>query len=48
LRIPHLKNKKRKEISLVSVGTVTMKIYDGVVRSLEVWHVPELRKNPIC
>lgn len=29
------------------MGTVRIKMYDGVVRTLEVRHVPELRKNLI-
>lgn len=35
------------ELSVVGVGTVRIKMYDGVVRTLEVRHVPELRKNLI-
>lgn len=35
------------ELSVVGVGTVRIKMYDGVVRTFEVRHVPELRKNLI-
>jgi hypothetical protein len=46
MRIPRLK-KIGKELSLVGVGTVRIKMYDGVVRTCSVRHVPELRKNLI-
>ena len=32
----------------VGIGTIKIKMYDGIVRTLaEVWHIPDLKKNLI-